>query len=218
METAVRRLLCMLVLANLLESADAATLISFPGSEAAPGLPGYRTYTLTATSDAGKIIGFNFDGSGGSGLGVVAYLAQSNPFGASTVFNDTPEAQFTAAGSHIKADTHFLVKGADGIFINAKETATYIGAAWNISNAGNAGSSMPFLQLVLPSDAGLEFWGFFTIQTPAGNNVLEMVSGWMPGNVPPNPDIPEPTSVLILIIGLGCLVQTARIQYALKGI
>ena len=190
------------LVAVLASKTSAATIISIApvAGEATPGLAGYRTYTLTATSDAGKIIGFNFDRTGGSGLGFYGDFGQSNPFGATTVFNDTPEAQYAAAGNHIKADTHFLVKGADGIAVNASESPTYIGAAWNIANTGNATSSLVFAQVVLREGSVAPYAGDFTVETASGIVILERVGT----------PLPEPSTATLFAI--AALASTAAIR------
>ena len=176
----------------------AATTISvnYPG-EATTGLPGYRTLTLTASSDAGKIIGFNFDNSGDSGLGFFGDFNQVNPFGAPTVWRYEHGA--IDPSPTLPADTYFLVNPADGIAVNAAESSTYIGAAWNLMNTANATSSLAFIRLVVREGDSFSYAGDFTVETPSGN-VLERVSAI----------VPEPAAIPLLATGVLASVVAAR--------
>lgn len=68
-----------------------------------PGLPGYRTYTLTATSD-NPIIGFNF---AQPNYGFFGQLNQVNPSGLPTVFQNN-NALFSSVGAVVSQDSQFL--------------------------------------------------------------------------------------------------------------
>lgn len=133
---------------------------------------GGKTFTLTATSSAGKVIGFNFDSGGGSGYGFLGAMNQVMPFGQSTVLNDTPDAIYTAASSNILADSHFLVKSTDGIAVNAAESATSLTGAFSLSNTASAPAAMTFAQIVIVGGGSVPAKGQFTVETPTGN-VLE---------------------------------------------
>jgi hypothetical protein len=195
--------LSLLVLA--VSTAQAATVVSggLTGADT-PGVAGGKTYTLVATSDAGKVIGFNFDSGGGSGFGLLGAMNQVNPFGQATVLNDTPDAIYAAAGSNILADSHFLVKSTDGIAVNAAESATSLTGAFNLSNTAAAPAAMTFAQVVILGTGSVQVKGQFTVETPGGN-VLE--------NVDTLVGIPEPGSFalagLALIGGFASLRRRA---------
>ncbi len=51
------------------------------------GLPGYESYRITATSDLGNIVGYDFTSVGG--YGITGSMNQLNPYGRQTVYQDS---------------------------------------------------------------------------------------------------------------------------------
>ena len=76
-----------------------------------PGLPGFTTYTVTATVDA-PIVALDFAGDGSNnpvtGRGFFGALNQVNPFGLATIFNDN-NSLFPVIGSDAAQDSQFKV-------------------------------------------------------------------------------------------------------------
>ena len=184
-------------------SASAATVVTGAlTASPTPTAPGFVTYTLTATSDAGNIIGFNF----ASPFGITAegggQLRQVTPFGSPTIFNDVHPLIYGADNSHIQADTHFLVSGNDGIPVNAAESATALRAAFNLTNVGAATPSMAFAQVVAPVGANVRAFGQFTVAGP-GANVLEDVDALIVF-------IPEPAALAMAGMGVVGMIAVAR--------
>lgn len=193
-------LLLLLALSGASAASRAAAAIVVTGtSEPTPGLSGYQTYTLTATSTSGKVIGFNFDSSGGSGFGLFGALNQVDPFGIVTVFNDTPDAIFLAFGSNVKADTHFMVKSFEGIAVNAAESATSLTGAFNLTNTAAAPAAMVFAQLVART-ATIHFRGQFTVETAQGY-VIDDASFVLD---------PEPSAITLALCAIAALVIPRR--------
>lgn len=162
-----------------------------------------ETITMIATSDAGNIIGFNFDSGGRSGLGFQGPLVQVDPFGLQVIFNDLASSIYELAGTHIKADTHFLVASTDGIHINAAESGNSLSGAFIFSDRGAQGSSLAFAQLVHLRGSTISFAGDFTVATPTGN-ILERVSGEFTSWLEP-PICPEPSAIALAGLGVVCL-------------
>lgn len=181
--------------------ASAATLVSGKTLGVDSPQAGMKTFTLTATSDAGKIIGFNFAGTGGSGLGFAGAMNQVNPFASPTIFNDTPDALYGAAGSDRRNDSHFLVLSAGNIVVGESEGANKLEGAWNATATGGLTNTLAFAQIVLPVGGQATFLGDFTVETPTGN-ILERVSGIV--------GIPEPASLAMAGMGLIGLVGVSR--------
>lgn len=159
---------------------QAATSISFV-SEPTNGLSDYSTYTYTATSDAGQIVGFNFDRSHDSGMGLFGDFHQVQPEGLSTVFGNS----WSVDALEIGADSHFLPSSGAGLTIRAEEDGNYLGGAFNYFDAHNASSSLAFAQVVARNETEIAVRGEFTVLTPHGY-VLERVG------LPDRPPIIEP--------------------------
>lgn len=194
--------LCALALTALNASAAIVVTGNLVG-EPTPGAPGFLTYTLTATSDNGPIVGFNFANSGG--FGITGQLRQLNPFGGATIFDDVPDAQWSAASMDKRGDTRFLVKASGNIVVGESENASLLSGAWNTLSPGTATNVLTFCQVVLPADlanGGLgEFNGQFTVAATSGD-VLESAVGVI--------GIPEPATIAMAGLGLIGMVGIAR--------
>jgi hypothetical protein len=167
-------------------AADAATFITTKVlAQPTPGLPDYITGTLTATSTAGKIIGFNFAG-GFQGFGIQGTFNQVNPFGFPTLFDDLSPEAFLAADSDIKADSHFLVKSDQGLIVGARERPIELQAAFNFLNFESASNSLEFVQLAMHRSTAGWLRGQFTVMTPQGDLILEDVDRVF--SIPPFPE------------------------------
>jgi hypothetical protein len=123
-----------------------------------PGLPGFRTHTLTATSDGAPIQGFDFVGDPTAPVdpvtsrGIFGPLNQlSPPGGLSTVWTDIDVLlPILIPGSDARQDSKFLFNSQSLLIIpgSARESATSLQAAF--STTTNFGQSVPFAQIVLP--------------------------------------------------------------------
>lgn len=151
---------------------------------------------LTATSDAGNIIGFNFDPVGGTGYGITGPLIQIVPFGQQNVFNDVAWSILRMAGViNDSDDTYFLARSVDGIVTNPAESADSLSGAFDMSDTSGATPVFPLAQLVGRIGDTVAYRGTFTVATPAGN-VLEEVQGSVTF-------VPEPAA--LALGGLGAL-------------
>jgi hypothetical protein len=179
-----------------------ATNVSYT-SQPTPGLGGFTTYTLTATSEPGtKLIGFNF----AEPYGFFGAMNQVNPAGALTVFADDFNSMFLLNPDVIQQDSHFFRNVSDGLRVNPTEGPTELQAAVNYLNPGVATATdiWYFAQLVIPNAASgvVNYQGTFTVQT---NGVNSLVS--VQGSVP----TPEPSSVVLAgLATLGLVIFTRR--------
>ncbi|HEX4414034.1 MAG TPA: hypothetical protein VH107_10435, partial [Lacipirellulaceae bacterium] len=82
-----------------------------------PGLSGFNTYRITATSDLGNIVGFDFSSSGN--YGVTGPMNQLNPYGQATVYKDA----FFATADPLQ-DSHFLFNCTDVASLFPEESAS----------------------------------------------------------------------------------------------
>lgn len=192
--------LLMFPLAACSSDARAAISVTYT-SQATPGVAAHQTYQLTAHSTAGKIIGFNFDSAGGSGYGIFGALNQENPLGLVTILDDIPPALLSVIETNYpSSDSHFLVKSADGIVLDATENQMSLTAAFNFSNTAARTNSLEFAQVVIPSGSSWQVKGQFTTETASGN-ILEDVN-WM--------NVPEPSTLVGMAIGVWVLATPGR--------
>ena len=158
----------------------AATTVAFTGVPT-PGASQFVSWTGVASSDAGKIIGFNFDQTFQPGFGFHASQAspfkQLDPFGFQIIFNNP--ALWVSAPHSSMEDTHFLVEGSQGLITQAAESTTYLGGAFEFSDVNSGTSSLSFVNLNLPAGVApdsFQYAGTFTVLSPAGARVVEQVS------------------------------------------
>jgi hypothetical protein len=132
-------------------------------------LPGFETYRITATSELGNVVGFDFTEVGA--YGVIGPLGQVNPLGQQTVFTDL-NSQF---GAHDPSqDTQFLVSGEDVISLHTGESSSSLHGAFAFKGdlQFSVGNSVPFLQIATPQASAVSLKGAFAIRSP-NDEILE---------------------------------------------
>jgi hypothetical protein len=154
--------------------------ITTDGGIPTPGLPGFTTYTVTATADA-PIVAVDFAGNGSNdpatGRGFFGVLNQVNPFGLPTIFNDN-NTVFSVVGSDPARDSQFRVNSSTvtdpaGL---AEEGPNLLQAAWAWSTPQS--NSVAFAQLVIPNTVGtVQYRGTVTVFRDGVNVDLPVTSG-----------------------------------------
>lgn len=135
--------------------------------EPTPGLPGYFTFTLTATADvfAGPIQGFDFVGDPDNnepetGLGFFGPLHQRNPANQPTVFQDA-NVLFSFLGWDVKQDSQFLWSTTTpGVVVPpgfSEENGELLQGVFAFFEP--QGLSLPFVQLVIPGSGEVSYRG-----------------------------------------------------------
>lgn len=126
-----------------------------------PGLSGFNTYRITATSDLGNIVGFDFSSSGN--YGVTGPINQVNPFGQPTVYKDS-----FLAGADPLQDSHFLFKCTDVASLFPQESASDLHAAFALigDRQLSIGNSVPFLQIATQSASDVFLKGSLVVRRP----------------------------------------------------
>jgi hypothetical protein len=148
--------------------AQGAVMVS-QTSEPTPELPGFTTWTLTATSDVpGENIaamdwaGDPAENDPATGLGFFGPVNQVNPFGLPTVF-ETFNFLFDAVGAEVKQDSQFLINTSQ-VSVPAgfaQEGSNILQAVWSWHNS--PGLSVPFAQIVMSDVAALMYRGVISI-------------------------------------------------------
>jgi hypothetical protein len=116
-----------------------------------PGMPGFKTITLSAVSDS-PITAFDFVGDGGNDsaidFGFFGPMNHINPLGQATVFQDFNDL-FPSIGADVKQDSQFLVRSANVVLPPgfAEEGPNILQAAWAWPES--PGTTIPFAQLVI---------------------------------------------------------------------
>lgn len=188
----LRNTLAIVAVLALTAASQAGVIITYTDAPTV-GLPGFTTYTLTASTDDGSgIQGFDFASQ--PQYGFFGSMNQVNPFGLSTIFTDN-NAVIPAAGADVSADSQFkfhtgtlTIPAGFASESNSQLRAVFAAAApW--------GTSVAFAQLAIPNAAvgTVEFLG--QVQTVVGTEVR---NNDVQGTVP----IPEPATFALL--GLAC--------------
>jgi hypothetical protein len=169
----LRSTLMALVVAALAGSSQAEVIVTAGDSVVTPNMPGFRTYTLTATTDDGSLIqGFDF--ASRPEYGIFGQMNHVNPADRPTIFQHN-NGLFPFVGAVPAQDSQFMFP-AITLTIPAgfaSESNTRLRAVF--ASAAPIGQSVPFAQLVVPTvdnilispGGGLNFRG--QIQTvPSG--------------------------------------------------
>lgn len=174
----------------------ASVIISSSGVPT-PGLPGYGTFTITAsTNDGSPIQGFDFASL--PAFGFFGPMNQVNPGGNPTIFTDVFNICFFFNNCGLNQDSHFLFQSNQltipGGF--ASENATSLRAVF--ARGTPFGTSVPFVQLVIPPFGTVQAVGQIqavpTNSSPRDNNVAFSIT---------NP-FPEPSTLGLLGLSVAC--------------
>lgn len=188
----LRKTLMIFAVLALASSSQAGVFIT-QSSVPTVNLAGYHTYTLTANTDNGsQIQGFDFAST--PQFGFFGPMNQINPVGYSWIFEDLNVIQ--ALWEYIPQDSHFLFDSS-GLTIPAgftSESATSLRSVF--AKSPPFGTSVPFVQLVIPDAAAAQVAFTGQIQTVVGSAVTNNdVAGIVP--------VPEPA--VLSLLGLGGL-------------
>jgi hypothetical protein len=184
-----------LAVLGLAATSQAGVIIS-QSSAPAVNLPGYSTWTLTATTnDGSQIQGFDFASL--PTYGFFGGMNQVNPAGAATIFQDSNGFFSFVPGADVSQDSQFKFKSSDltvpaGF---ASESATQLRAVF--ASSAPLGTSVSFVQLAIPNALVGTVAYLGQVQTVVGSAVT---NNDVVGTVGVN--IPEPAS--ITLIGLAC--------------
>lgn len=144
-----------------------------------PGLPGYRTYDLTASSPGGFVNGFSFLNAGGDGI--LGPLHQGSPPGeGDALFADR---LFGLADDSI--DTRWLVSPEDGLQIGASQSSDGLGLAYTFLGDSNyQHRNLPLVRLTTNDPSSVRIAGDFDIgfqwsDGTRGTNSKQRVETWL---------------------------------------
>ncbi|HEX2477315.1 MAG TPA: hypothetical protein VHK01_21340 [Lacipirellulaceae bacterium] len=170
-----------------------------------PDLPGYSTWTLTASSEGG-ILGIDFFGRRESqpgdpdARGFFGPMNQVNPSGSPTTIDsvDVCPVCHLPDNSWLAQDSHFLTGGRPIVvpFGFLSESTSHLRAIFARQGPGSFGNRFDFVQLVVPNEAPkpTEFRGIIVVGPD--NNLREITfSGSLP-------QIPEPASAVLASFAL----------------
>ena len=137
----------------------------FLTAEVAPtiGLTGFDTYRITATSDLGNIVCFDF--SQESSYGISGPMNQVNPYGQATLF---PNLNPLFGASDPSQDTQFLLDNNDVLSMFMAESDTFLHGVFALigDKQRTIGNSVPFLQLATSASSAVNLTGSVVIRRP----------------------------------------------------
>jgi hypothetical protein len=185
----------------------AAITITSDGGINTPGLAGFKTYVVTATSDGAPVQGFDFVGDPtapidpAAGRGFFGPLNQLTPAGLSTIWEDAPpqSACITVPNEcDPLRDSKFKFFSTSLLIIpgSARESSTMLQAAFSTST--NFGQSVPFVQLAIPNGGIVHYRG--VVGTTDG---LEF-------NIAGTVGVPEPTTASLFLMTIGGFAALSR--------
>jgi len=194
----------LLTLVGLAASAQAAVIVTSSAGSDVPGLPGYKSFTITATSNVvgEQIQGVDFAGDGSNdpatGKGFFGPMNQLGPPTLNTTYQDNNNLIPLLNVGHTSAeDSQFLVNsGASNIAHPSgfdEESATILQGIWAWTDP--QGQSVNFAQLVIPTagQGTVTFRGSFSLNTTGGIIDTPVVTG----SVSTAP-VPEPATMTLL--------------------
>jgi hypothetical protein len=198
----------MLAVLAVAASSQAAVIITQEGVPT-DGMPGFTTWTLTASTDGlipgEQIQGFDFASQ--PAFGFFGAMNQVNPFGLATIFEDNNAA--ISATSHVSRDSQFKFTTSE-VTVPAGFSSEGPNQLRSVFAAGAPlGTSVPFVQLAIPDAilAPVLFAG--QVQTVRGTAVVD---NSVAGSVPGVPIIPEPATMMLAGLAAIGLVGLRRRQ------
>jgi hypothetical protein len=196
----VKTIAVLMVLVAAVSSQAAVTITSDSGVPT-PGLPGFKTFTLTAHAN-NPITAFNFVGDGNNdpatGLGFFGPMNQVHPFGLPWIFDNYIPGPITF---NPLLDSHFLVSSAAVVVPPglAEEGPNILQAAWAWSTPQS--NSIPFVQIVT---AGQVCYRGQVTTFSNGTNFDDAIQIGCVGVVP------EPSTSLLLVAAAFAALPTRR--------
>lgn len=188
-------LLAVLAVASVAQSAVTISGNRLVDGIDTPGLAGFKTYTLVATSDvAGEgIQGIDFAGDASNdpatGKGFFGPLNQVNPFGSPTIYTDANNA-IVGTGGNVLHDSQFMVNSQQVIVPAgfSEEGPNILQGIWSWD--APVGQSIAFAQLVIPTaqTAVVQARGSFAVVrggTPTDLDAITFEVGGGIQNIPP---------------------------------
>jgi len=197
-------------------SSQAGVILSDDGGVATPGLAGFKTFTVTATSDvAGETItGVDFFGSATEQRGFFGTMNQVPLFGGalSTIFQDNNVVMDAQPGLNHAMDSQFLFKSAnDAAAVNSptgfsSENGTSLRALF--SRDSGFGQATPLVQLVIPDAAAgtVNYNGTFSVLRGGVNVTIPEITGSIGGVVVVNPPVIVPVNLGEIEGSLGVIL------------
>jgi hypothetical protein len=134
------------------------------------GLTGFASYRLTATSDLGNIVCFDFSRAGS--YGITGPMNQVNPYGQQTVFGDSFLDNYDRS-----LDTQFLLNGSDLLQLFPEESSGELHAAFALlgDKQRTIGNSVPFVQIATSSSMDVMLKGVAVVRRP-NDEFVQMTS------------------------------------------
>jgi hypothetical protein len=188
-------------------SSQAAVIIS--GNEQGTpsvNLPGYKLFTLTAsTNDGTQIVGFDFASQ--PSFGFFGAMNQVNPASQPTIFTDNNAFFAFVPGSDVSQDSQFKYLSTTMTVPAgfASESPSQLRALF--ASSVGLGTSTAFVQLAIPDAAAgtVNFVGQIQTQATGQNPTDNSVSGVVGG-----PLVPEPATFALVGLAVTGLVGLRR--------
>ncbi len=193
----------VLTVLGLAGAAQAAVIVTSSAGVDVPGLPGFKSFTITATSNVQgeQIQGVDFAGDGSNdpvnGKGFFGAMNQLGPPVLNTTYQDNNALLGIVNPGHSAAeDSQFLIATNASNIAHPngldEEGPTILQGIWAWTDP--QGQSVNFAQLVIPDAAQgtVTFRGSFSLNTPGGIVDSAISSGTVGGA------IPEPATVTLL--------------------